>query len=69
MFIAGEKDSVIRGATAEQLTTSMRTVATDLRGVTLFPGAGHWVQQERPAETNAALIEFLKALPKRLDSR
>jgi pimeloyl-ACP methyl ester carboxylesterase len=64
LFIAGEKDGVIRGASAEQLTASMRTVATDLRGVKLFPGAGHWVQQERPAETNAALVEFLKALPK-----
>jgi pimeloyl-ACP methyl ester carboxylesterase len=63
MFIAGEKDGVIRGASAEQLTASMSKVATDLRGVTLFAGAGHWVQQERPAETNAALIEFLKRLP------
>jgi pimeloyl-ACP methyl ester carboxylesterase len=25
-------------------------------------GAGHWVQQEKPSETNAALIEFLKGL-------
>jgi pimeloyl-ACP methyl ester carboxylesterase len=24
-------------------------------------GCGHWTQQERPAEVNAALIEFLKA--------
>jgi len=23
-------------------------------------GAGHWIQQERPAEINAALIAFLK---------
>ena len=64
MFVAGEKDTVIRGATAEQLTASMSNVATDFRGVKLFPGAGHWVQQERPSETNAALVEFLKALPK-----
>ena len=25
----------------------------------LIEGAGHWVQQERPAEVNAALVEFL----------
>jgi pimeloyl-ACP methyl ester carboxylesterase len=24
-------------------------------------GCGHWTQQERPAEVNAALIEFLRA--------
>ncbi len=25
----------------------------------LIPGAGHWIQQERPEEVNALLIEFL----------
>ena len=25
----------------------------------LIDGAGHWIQQERPAEVNAALLEFL----------
>jgi pimeloyl-ACP methyl ester carboxylesterase len=24
--------------------------------------AGHWLQQERPAEVNAALLEFLRGL-------
>ena len=23
------------------------------------PGCGHWTQQERPAEVNAALLDFL----------
>ena len=64
LFIAGAKDGVIRGATAEQLTASMGNVARDLRGVKLIPDAGHWVQQERPAETNTAIVEFLKALPR-----
>ena len=62
-FISGARDGVIRGATAEQLTASMGRVVTDLRGVVLIPEAGHWVQQEKPAETNAALLEFLKGLP------
>jgi pimeloyl-ACP methyl ester carboxylesterase len=60
MFLAGEKDVVIRGSTVEQLTTTMQRATTDLRSVTLLPGAGHWVQQERAAETNAALIKFLQ---------
>jgi pimeloyl-ACP methyl ester carboxylesterase len=31
----------------------------DDRGTVLVDGAGHWVQQEKPAETNAALLGFL----------
>jgi pimeloyl-ACP methyl ester carboxylesterase len=62
MFLAGEGDIVIRGAKAEQLTATMSRVATDLRGVTLIPGAGHWIQQEKPAETNALLLGFLKGI-------
>ena len=64
LFLAGEKDVVIRGATAEQLTAIMGQFARDLRAVTLYPGVGHWVQQERPDEVNRAVIEFLKAVPK-----
>jgi pimeloyl-ACP methyl ester carboxylesterase len=62
-FISGARDGVIRGASAEQLTERMSSVATDLRGVVLIPEAGHWVQQEKPQETNAAIVEFLKGLP------
>jgi pimeloyl-ACP methyl ester carboxylesterase len=62
MFLAGEKDTVIRGATREALETNMKRTMTDLRGVTLVPGAGHWVQQEKPAEVNTALLGFLKSL-------
>jgi pimeloyl-ACP methyl ester carboxylesterase len=29
---------------------------------TIIDGAGHWIQQERPAETNALLLEFLRAI-------
>jgi pimeloyl-ACP methyl ester carboxylesterase len=61
-FIAGEKDVVIRGATAEALTKSMKNAVADLRGVKLFPNTGHWVQQERPAETNTVLVEFLQSV-------
>jgi pimeloyl-ACP methyl ester carboxylesterase len=62
LFLAGERDIVIGGATAERLRASIGPVATDLRGVTLLAGAGHWVQQERPADTNAAVLEFLRGL-------
>jgi pimeloyl-ACP methyl ester carboxylesterase len=28
-------------------------------GVHLVPGAGHWVQQEQPAQVDSLLLEFL----------
>jgi len=62
LFLAGERDSVIRRATHSELTEQMSRVATDLRGVRLIPEVGHWVQQESSDQTNAAVIEFLKTL-------
>lgn len=62
LFLAGEKDVVIAGAPQARLEGAMRRVVDDLRGVILIPEAGHWIQQERPAETNAAVLEFLKGL-------
>ncbi len=34
----------------------------DLRGSHVIEGAGHWVQQEKPAEVNAYLLDFLAGL-------
>jgi len=31
----------------------------------IIEGAGHWIQQERPAEVNEALIGFLQAVSDR----
>jgi len=31
-----------------------------LRGKVFIEGAGHWVQVERPAAVNTALLNFLK---------
>ena len=64
IFIAGEKDIVINGAGADQLKSLMARGVEDLRDVKLFPGAGHWIQQERAEETNAAMIAFLRSLDK-----
>jgi len=61
-FISGAADVVIGGASEEALTTMMTPVMSDFRGVTLIPEMGHWVQQEAPAVTNEAIIEFLQGL-------
>jgi pimeloyl-ACP methyl ester carboxylesterase len=58
LFVAGEKDPVLIMAPP----AVMEGWVTDLRGMVLIPDAGHWVQQEKPNEVNAALLDFLKTL-------
>jgi pimeloyl-ACP methyl ester carboxylesterase len=60
MFIAGDRDGVIlmNPRALEELEAN----APDLRAKVILPDAGHWTQQERPEEVNAALIGFLKSL-------
>jgi pimeloyl-ACP methyl ester carboxylesterase len=57
-FLTGERDPVRRFMPAE----AMRGWVTDLREEIVVPGAGHWVQQERPDAVNASLLKFLDGL-------
>jgi pimeloyl-ACP methyl ester carboxylesterase len=60
LFVGGELDGpVIWGK--RNIERFDRTLP-DLRGCHILPGSGHWVQQERPAEVNALLLEFLAAV-------
>jgi pimeloyl-ACP methyl ester carboxylesterase len=60
LFVYGEKDGVV--ALNPTGVDTMKGLCDDLRDVVKIPGAGHWNQQERPTETNEALIKFLKGL-------
>jgi pimeloyl-ACP methyl ester carboxylesterase len=61
-FIAGTLDPVLSFVPGVDLIAVMRERVADLRLVRLIEGPGHWIQQERPAEVNTALSEFLKTL-------
>jgi pimeloyl-ACP methyl ester carboxylesterase len=61
LLLAGDRDPVIAAFDLQRLRASMRAHIRDLRGFELIPGAGHWLQQERPAEVNAALADFAAA--------
>jgi pimeloyl-ACP methyl ester carboxylesterase len=60
LFIAGSKDAVITGLIGAKRVNELEVVLPNLKGRLIIDGAGHWVQQERPDEVNAALIDFLK---------
>jgi pimeloyl-ACP methyl ester carboxylesterase len=59
LFIAGTRDGVIRGPIGEGAVEKLPQVVPGLKRTLLIDGAGHWIQQERPAQVNAALLEFL----------
>lgn len=62
IFIAGAQDSVVTGILGGKRVTEMDRVLPNLRRKLIIEGASHWIQQERPAEVNAALIEFLNGV-------
>ena len=51
---------MITGLIGAKLVKEMERVLPNLRQKLILDGAGHWIQQERPDEVNAALITFLK---------
>ncbi len=61
-FIAGRLDPVLAFIPGVDLVEVMRQHVTDLRLVRIIDGAGHWIQQERPAEVNGALVEWLRGI-------
>lgn len=58
MFLAGAADPVLSFMRPERATE----VAIGPYREVLLDGAGHWIQQERPQQVNAALIDFLHGL-------
>ena len=61
LFIAGTHDGVINSKMGRKHLEQMDAQVPQLRAKLLIDGAGHWIQQERPAEVNAALQRFLAA--------
>jgi pimeloyl-ACP methyl ester carboxylesterase len=62
LYVAGDRDLVVAFRGMDQLIPNLKTFVPNLRQTILLPGCGHWTQQERPREVNAAMLEFLKGL-------
>jgi len=58
LFVAGALDPVL----VMMPPAVMDGWLDDHRGTVIVDGAGHWVQQEKPAEVNEALIDFVRAV-------
>jgi pimeloyl-ACP methyl ester carboxylesterase len=62
LYIAGERDVVLDFPGVRQRAVEMAKFVPQLRRTAILPGCGHWTQQERVAEVNAAMIDFLRSL-------
>ena len=58
LFMAGTADPVLAFTRADR---AAEVISGPYRQV-MLDGAGHWLQQERPAEVNATVLDFLNGL-------
>jgi pimeloyl-ACP methyl ester carboxylesterase len=63
LYVVGERDFTVGFRGMDQVIRNLDRFAPQLRRTVLLPGCGHWTQQERPGEVNAAMIEFVQGLP------
>jgi pimeloyl-ACP methyl ester carboxylesterase len=62
LYVAGDRDLVLGFRGMDKLLPALKQFVPDLRQTLILPGCGHWTQQERPDEVNAAVLSFLKTL-------
>lgn len=62
LYMAGDRDLVLAFRGMDQLLPTLKQFVPNLRETIILPGCGHWTQQERPNEVNAAVIGFLRSL-------
>jgi pimeloyl-ACP methyl ester carboxylesterase len=62
LYIAGDRDVVLAFAEVKEVIANLSEFVPQLHTTVILPGCGHWTQQERAAEVNAAMIDFLGRL-------
>ena len=62
LYVAGDRDLVVSFRGMDQLIPNLAKFVPQLRKTIMLPGCGHWTQQERADDVNAAMIEFLRSL-------
>jgi pimeloyl-ACP methyl ester carboxylesterase len=62
LYVAGDRDLVLSFPGAKDVIANLKTFVPRVRETIVLPGCGHWTQQEKPQEVNAAMIDFLRGL-------
>ncbi len=61
-YLAGDRDVAVSFLGGSAVLDQLKAVVPGLRLGSILPGCGHWTQQERPNEVNAAMLSFLAEL-------
>ena len=64
LYIAGDRDPVVKFPGMERHIADMPKFVPQLHGPIMLPGCGHITQEERAAEVSAAMIDFIRSLPR-----
>jgi pimeloyl-ACP methyl ester carboxylesterase len=62
LYMAGDRDLVVAFQGMDRVIANLANDVPRLRGKIMLAGCGHWTQQERASEVNAAMIDFLRQL-------
>jgi pimeloyl-ACP methyl ester carboxylesterase len=62
LYVAGDRDPVVAFPGMGDLIPNLSNYVPQLHGTIMLPGCGHWTQQERAADVNGAMIDFLRCL-------
>ena len=62
LYISGDKDIVPKFPGSQQVIANMPIAVPKLTKHLILKDCGHWTQQERATEVNAAMIDFIKNL-------
>jgi pimeloyl-ACP methyl ester carboxylesterase len=62
LYMAGERDVVLDFPGIRERIPNTAKFVPELRRTIILQGCGHWIQQERAAEVNDAIIDFVRHL-------
>ena len=62
LYVAGDRDLVLAFRGMDHLLPALTQLVPKLQQTIILPGCGHWTQQERPGDVNAAMLGFLGTL-------
>jgi pimeloyl-ACP methyl ester carboxylesterase len=62
LYVAGDCDLVLGFKGMDLLLPALERFVPRLKQTIILPGCGHWTQQEKPAEINAAMLDFLRSM-------